>query len=233
MHPLIRVVCLLLIAGFIATAHVSFLLISLCLLAAIYIFASLSLRQCWQLVQRMRWFFLSILVIYFWFTPGRPFSPELASSLWLPSVDGVEQGLIRVACLVLIIAAVSALIQSTNREQLFSAIYYLIAWTRHLGLSPERFAVRATLTLESLSAIQSIVSLKKDQLESSPGIRARIVSLANATSDVFVQVHSNAQKAELTTVSLEQIVPIRIYQWVYPLTLLALFIVALRLPGVS
>ena len=142
MHPLIRVVCLLLMAGFVATANPLVLLLSLSVLTGVYLRASLSIGECWVLIRRMRWFFLSILVIYFWFTPGRAFSPALANALWFPSVDGVELGLIRVACLVLIIAAVSALLQSTRREQLFAAIYSLVAWTRYLGFSPERFAVR-------------------------------------------------------------------------------------------
>ncbi|MBL1433848.1 MAG: hypothetical protein COB94_010500 [Gammaproteobacteria bacterium] len=232
MHPLIRIVCLVLMAGFIAHAQLSFLLISLCLLSAIYVLASLSLDRCWSLVQRMRWFFLSILVIYFWFTPGEAFSPELAKSLWFPSVDGVEQGVIRVACLILIIAAVSALLQSTTREQLFSAIYSLIGWTRHVGLSPERFAVRATLTLESLTEIQSMISTSKAQLSSPPGIKARIVGLANATSNVFVAVYNNAQQSELTSVTLDDAEPLRAWQWLYPLSLIALFAAALKLTSV-
>jgi len=273
MHPLIRVVCLLLIAGFIASAHSVFLLITLCILAAVYILASLSLKQCWSLVQRMRWFFLSILIIYFWFTPGRAFSPELANTLWIPSVDGVEQGLIRVACLVLIIATVSALLQSTCKEQLFSAIYSLISWTRHLGLSPERFAVRVTLTLEALTATQSIISTTREQLapsgqesapqehmESSPStpstrgantslgalshslrahpkstssgtlshsLRARIAGLAKVTSGIFVKVYENAQQAELIDVELNKAEPISLWQWLYPLALVGLYIVSL------
>ncbi|MBL4850821.1 MAG: hypothetical protein JKY90_00850 [Gammaproteobacteria bacterium] len=257
MHPLIRVVCLLLIAGFIASAHSVFLLITLCILAAVYILASLSLKQCWSLVRRMRWFFLSILIIYFWFTPGRAFSPELANTLWIPSVDGVEQGLIRVACLVLIIATVSALLQSTCKEQLFSAIYSLISWTRHLGLSPERFSVRVTLTLEALTATQSIISTTREQLapsgqestpqehmESSPStpstrgantslgmlshsLRARIAGLAKVTSGIFVKVYENAQQAELIDVELNKAEPISLWQWLYPLALVGLYIVSL------
>jgi len=282
MHPLIRVICLLLIAGFIASAHSVFLLITLCILAAVYILASLSLKQCWSLVRRMRWFFLSILIIYFWFTPGRAFSPELANMLWVPSVDGVEQGLIRVACLVLIIATVSALLQSTCKEQLFSAIYSLISWTRHLGLSPERFSVRVTLTLEALTATQSIISTTREQLvpsgqESAPqehmesslstpstrgantslgtlshslkahpktrfcpslrgstssgtlshSLRARIAGLAKVTSGIFVKVYENAQQAELIDVELNKAEPISLWQWLYPLALVGLYIVSL------
>ncbi len=232
MHPLIRVICLVLIAGFTASANVPFLLIAFVLLAAIYLYTSVSLSQCWRLIRRMRWFFLSILVIYFWFTPGDAFSPALANSLWFPSVEGVEQGITRVVCLVLIIASVSALLQSTGRAELFAAIYSLIAWTRFIGFSPERFAVRATLTFSSLSEIQPMIASKTEQLKSPVGIKARIASLAEATTNVFVDVYKNAAKAELTTVTLDDVEAVSIWQWLYPISLVLLFIAALQLPSV-
>jgi len=233
MHPLIRVICVLLMAGFIASANVPFLLVSLCVLALVYLRASLSIRECWALMRRMRWFFLSILVIYFWFTPGRAFSPGLSNSLWFPSVDGVELGLIRVASLVLIIAAVSALLQSTRREQLFTAIYSLVVWTRYLGLSPERFAVRSTLTLEAMAKVQEMIAAKKSGIEPAATVKARIENLAGATSGVFIAVYNNAQQAELTPVTLNQAEPLKLWQWLYPLSLLLSYILILKFTEVA
>ena len=232
MHPLIRVVCLLLMAGFVATGNLLFLLLSLSVLTEVYLSASLSIRKCWALIRRMRWFFLSILVIYFWFTPGQAFSPALANALWFPSVDGVELGLIRVACLVLIIAAVSALLQSTRREQLFTAIYSLFAWTRYLGLSPERFAVRATLTLETMTKVQAMIATTKEQLEPESAAKTRIASLANATSGVFVNVYKSAQRAELTAVTLQDAEPLALWQWLYPLCLLLAYLMLPKLASI-
>lgn len=229
MHPLIRVVCLVLMSAFAATAHIPFLIIAFALIAVVYLRASISVSQCWRLIQRMRWFFLSILIIYFWFTPGDAFIPELANSLWFPSVDGVEQGVTRVICLILIIASVSALLQSTNREELFSAIYALIAWTRYIGFSPERFAVRASLTFSSLNEIQPLISSKKEQLKISDGVKARIASLAEATTNIFVDVYKNASEATLSTVKLDDVDRVNIWQWLYPIALIMLFIAALRL----
>ncbi|MBN4073666.1 hypothetical protein JYU18_00190 [bacterium AH-315-E07] len=223
-----RVICILLMAGFVASANVPFLFVSLFVLMLVYFSASLSVGECWALMRRMRWFFLSILVIYFWFTPGRAFSPALSNALWFPSVDGVKLGLIRVACLVLIIAAVSALLQSTRREQLFAAIYSLVAWTRYLGLSPERFAVRSTLTLEVMAKVQEMIAVKKSGIEPAATVKARIASLANATSGVFVDVYKNAQQAELTPVTLNQAEPLKLWQWLYPFSLLLSYILILK-----
>lgn len=229
MHPLVRVICLILMAGFVASGNLSFVLISAILLAVIYARASVSFEVCWALIRRMRWFFLSILVVYFWFTPGRAFSPQVADLLWVPSADGVEQGLLRVACLVVIIAGVSALLQSTRREQLFAAIFSLVSWTRYMGLSPERFAVRATLTLETMAKVQTLISGAKAHLEPAANLKARIANLAGAISGIFVAVYKNAHQAELSEVAVSDAESVALSQWLFPLGLLSLYLVLPRL----
>lgn len=223
MHPMIRIICLLLMASFVASGIPAYVIVSLSLLIIVYVAARLSVRICWAQVKRMRWFFLSILVVYFWFTPGQAFSPELANVLWVPSVEGVEQGLFRLLCLVLIIAVVSAVLQSTSREQLVSAIFSLLWWTKYIGLSPERLAVRMTLTLEYLLSVQAVIAEAKQNLEPASDLRSRVTNLANTTTGVFISVHQRAEQDELTEVCIDKAEPVMFLHWLYPIVLIALY----------
>ena len=223
MHPIIRIICLLLLAGFIASGKLHFVLAAALLLASVYLIAKLSVSQFWQMMLRMRWFLISIIVVYFWFTPGRAFSPELANNLWIPSIDGVEQGLLRVACLALIVAAVSAVLQSTTRDQLVAAIFSLVSWTRYIRLQPERLAVRISLTLEYLFTVQTMISEKKSQLEQTVHFKQRLRNMAKAVTAVFVNVNKKAQEEELTEVDIINAEPISLLQWLFPIALIVLF----------
>lgn len=224
MHPLIRVVCLLLAAGFVATAKVPVLLFSLVAIASIYLLVAVPISACAKALRRMRWFFLSILLVYFWFTPGHALAPALADNLWIPTIEGVEQGLLRVLSLATIIAAVTALLETTTRDALFSAIYRLLESGRWLGWSPQRFAVRVTLTLEYLAPVQDVVAGVKGRMPSGGTLKARLQAMVAAVATVFAGVYDNAQRVEPAPIMLHQPAPVPLWQWLYPAVLVSAYI---------
>ena len=103
---------------------------------------------------RLRWFYLSIAVLYLWFTPGSPLAPALGA--WSPSLQGLAQGLGRVAVLVLLLTAVRLLFHTSRRDELVAAIAW---WSRPLtplGLDPARLGLRLVLALELLPRLQQL-----------------------------------------------------------------------------
>lgn len=221
-HPVIRIISFLVLAAYLATAEVADMMLAAVALALLYLLLDPGyFRSAWRMIRRMRWFFLSILIIYFWFTPGQPALGFLPlPSAWLPSEQGLRAGSLRIATLLLIILAVNLLLRTTPQKQLIAAIHWLsrpLAW---LGICPDRLAVRMVLVMESLATVQSLVRQGLQGLQRSD---RRLRQLGHFASDVFLQVTEAADRSPCHTITLQRCVAPPLYQWLYPVALGALF----------
>lgn len=186
-HPVVRVVTLLLFALTVALGSPFQLCVAALLLFFFYLFSGLSLAvTVLPPLWRMRWFFLSIFAIYTWMTPGTPLLAD-AQPLrwWMPTVEGVVTGGQRLAALVLILLAVHGLLQITSRTQLVSSLYWLSLPLRFCGVARERFAIRVALVLatagkmrEQVAELVSGVSLSRRDLRGYASIAAALVAAA-------------------------------------------------------
>jgi energy-coupling factor transport system permease protein len=103
-HPLIRVVTLLIFIAGLAFARPLFLVAGIGLLLVLNILVGFPAPgRLLQMVSRLRWLFLAILLVYGWWTPGVELFPAMGS--WSPTSEGIFTGLLRVLSLVLIVAA--------------------------------------------------------------------------------------------------------------------------------
>jgi energy-coupling factor transporter transmembrane protein EcfT len=161
MHPVIRIVTFLVFTLFVAFGGYPQLIFSVVALGLFYGLAHphFPWRASWQMLKRMRWLFLSMLVLYFWFTPGREVFPELEKLS--PSWQGIQIGCLRMGSLVMIVTAVNIIIKSTSTELLTGALLWLLAPLRFIGLPYERLAVRIVLTFNMISEIQYEFDLLK------------------------------------------------------------------------
>lgn len=75
-------------------------------------------------LKRPRWLLVSLVLIHLAFTPGAPLFPGLFS---VPTLQGIEDGLLRAALLVLLMLAAHLLMQSTAREALRAALLWFSA----------------------------------------------------------------------------------------------------------
>ena len=99
-----------------------------------------------SMMRRMRWLFLSVLIIYAYTTPGEYISGwpiDLA-----PSYEGLRDGLYQIARISLVLAGIALLMATSTRENLMAGIYTIIKPLRFLSVSPERFTARLYLTLQ-------------------------------------------------------------------------------------
>lgn len=221
MHPVIWLVSFAIFSIFVSAAQAADLLLS-CILLSIFYWA---LRIPWipaqNMLRRMRWFFLSILFLYFWFTPGQPLAPGLPSWLQaaLPSQPGLQEGITRLLALILIVLAANLLLRNSTQEQLLGAIHWLITPFAVLGLSADRLALRMVLTIEAVEKIQLIVSAKLSDVKGK-GLR----TTGQTTADVFNATVESAQQQPLLVMVIPEESGPALYQWVYPGILILLFL---------
>lgn len=99
-----------------------------------------------RLLRRTRWLFVALFVAYAWALPGALLWPELG---WLsPTLEGGQQGALRVARLALMLAGLAVLLAETPRPRLIYGLYALSWPLAPLGFDRRAFAVRMGLTLE-------------------------------------------------------------------------------------
>jgi energy-coupling factor transport system permease protein len=102
-------------------------------------------QRLFALMRRARWIMFSLLLIYAFMTPGQALwsLPYVAA----PTGEGLLDGVMQLARLSCVLAALSILLTLLSREKLISGIYLLAFPARFIGISRERIAVRLALTL--------------------------------------------------------------------------------------
>jgi hypothetical protein len=113
--------------------------------ATAFLFAPVR-QQALRLLRRTRWLLAVLLLTYAYVLPGESLWPALG---WAsPSVDGAQQGALRVARLVLMLAGLALLLATTARPRLIYGLYVLAKPLTWLGFDRRAFAVRLGLTLD-------------------------------------------------------------------------------------
>lgn len=224
MHPLIRVLCFLVLAGALATGQAATLSLGGLLLGLAYLLHNRTAKAhlptahaAWGMLRRMRWLLLSLLVIYLWFTPGQPVLPYPG----MPSVEGIEAGGLRSAALIMLVFAVSLLLRSSTRAELVAALDGLCRPLVWIGAAtPGRLALRVTLTLELIATqpLNLSASLKR-----APGMRP-LARLSTVAASVFCDTVARAEQMPSLTIEVQDYGPPPLHQWLYPLVLGGAFV---------
>lgn len=229
MHPVIRIVSFVILTAFLALGGVASIVIGAAVLGFLYVrLDGRTWPVAWRLLRRMRWLFLSIAVIYLWCTPGRPLIPGItAFAEWLPTIDGLWQGGSRILSLALMVTAASLLLHVTTRDQILSALRWLMAPLSVLGFPHERFAVRAALTLEAVTQVQGHV---RNALAAIPETGKPLARIGAVAAAIFAVVMQEAESASCMPVELAAQYPPPLVQWGAPLLLLVVMTLTMRFP---
>lgn len=207
-HPVIRVASFLVLAIFLALGQPQhLLLISVFIVMCYFALGWPAVRAAGPMLWRMRWFFLSILLVYLWLSPG----PLTWMSAW--------HGAYRVLVLVLMVFAVHALLSLSSRNELVSAIYCL-AWPLSLlGISRQRLAVRVALVLEYVPRVQQIC------LEREPALGdGRIARAANTSVALYAATLAQASSSTPHELELDVSAAPSRREWMLPLALVVLLL---------
>lgn len=215
-HPLIRVVALLLFTTGMALARPVLLAAGSGLLLLLYLLAGFPRMDVLLLMlKRLRWLLLAIFVVYGWWTPGAAALPALGS--WSPSGTGLYAGLLRGWALAAIVAAVHLLLQLTPRAQLLPAVMQLLRPVCGHTLR-ERLAVRSVLSIEAVALVQPVVSASLEQQRLRPG---RLAALGEAARCIYEQVLERAAEADTAAIEIAELTAPPLWQWLIPLVLAA------------
>lgn len=224
-HPVVRIISFLIFSLFLALGDLSQIVAAAALLSMLYFQAGFTcLINAGVMLRRMRWFFLSIIVIYAWLTPGQPLWPMLSSiPWWMPTIDGVVMGGHRLLALVMMVLAVQWLLLVTSRAQLVSALYWLTLPLVITGFSRERFAVRVALVLGTLERVQDCVSERIKQAALKRGdLRGYAAVTAMLVSDVVRQGEQEGRQ----DIEIDVEGAPALWQWLWPLALTGVMLMA-------
>lgn len=214
-HPIINIVSFLILAIALSVGGVAQLLLALLLVSVCYLLVpQRNLSRLWIMLLRLRWLWLSLLVVYLWFTPGQVLLQ--AWPAWSPTWEGLVQGLERVGVLLVIAVAAHLLMQLHGPEEMVAAIHRLswpLAW---VGVSRDRFALRMMLVLEKVSEVQPLRMLAR---EDSRRADNPLLGISQAVGAMFQQALQRAESEPPREVVLPCADTPPLWQWLLPFML--------------
>lgn len=225
MHAVIKIISFLIFGIAVSTGGHEILLAGLLLITPLYFFEQgVHIKNAYTMLKRLKWLFLSILIVYLFFTPGRLLIVDL---YWGPTVEGLIQGLSRIFVLLLLVAAVNLLISSTEQDDLLSAILWCLRPLALFGIPHERLAVRITLTLEAVSLVRQDFRSQSERSQPKDGKAVEkqpVLSAISATAHrLFLSAINKAETTETREVVLPEETSPPLLQWLIPIILAVLF----------
>lgn len=212
MHPFIKILCLLAItillisASPIRTLFIIFIIIFLLLLAGIEYW-----QTVWAMCRRMKWFWLSLLILYGWFIPGTPlFLVESIPSGYIPSIEGLSAGGLRTIALLSIVCAVVLLMKSTSQDELIVSIMWIISPLRLFKIQTAQFAARLVLTLGAVTNTENGI---KDTLSKKMGEASIFQSGIDSMTKLLLNIETQAIKNPDIEIMLPKLNAPALYQW--------------------
>jgi energy-coupling factor transport system permease protein len=230
-HPIIRILCFLVLAGWLAAAGAERLMAALSTLALAATAAPAgTLAATWAMLRRLRWFFLSLLIVYGWFTS---MPADSARSDWLhallPGAAGLMAGLERVIALACIVYAVSLLLRVSSREDLLRGVYMLARPFAVFGLRPERVALRLLLVMDALDATRTGLRAGLPRYAR----RARLRDVGDYAAGLLEDTIDRAERRESEEIVFDPGGLPPSWQWLLPLALFGLlFLLAAAMQAV-
>lgn len=213
LHPVIRVLGLIAVAVACAIGHSVQLVLATLLLLIVALFArNVDWRTWFQSLRRLRWLFVSLAVLFFWFTPGEPLFVLGLPGAIVPTWEGLTLGAQRMYALVLMVIGAQMLLQSTSRSELLHALYVL-SWP--LAVVPglrERLALRLVLTMERVASVQMLVT--EARLQSTAGRDAIRVRWGQLVHALFDRTLALADQAGTDVIVIDQDKRPPLWQWV-------------------
>jgi len=228
-HPVIRIICFLVFVTCLSRANAGQLFSGLALFSLLYFYSPIDfLPRAFAMLLRLRWFFLSILVLYIWMTPDTSLLNDSFSVFSFIPV-GITSGLGRIFSLVLIVLAVSYLLASLEQDQLIAAIYWLVAPLAYVGLEREKMVLRLAMGMDAVGKLAKAPRLKdgnENRLGAGKNFYHRITGSIRHYYEYVLGCAKEDTGREYTFDCLN---PPAFWQWAFPLGLYLLFLLAGRI----
>ncbi|VAW70787.1 hypothetical protein MNBD_GAMMA12-294 [hydrothermal vent metagenome] len=209
MHPLISIISFIICAislSLSVTLPASLITFCLCIFALFFVNQGFSKWR--TLLWRLRWFWLSITVLYIGFTPGEAVWP---TAYWSPSFEGFRSGLMRVLILIDIFTLVFILHNKSSREKIVAGLHSLCWPLQFKSGLRDKLVLRLLLTFEYVDKLQGKVEKINQQCDSGMGPIDRMVT-------VLQKMINESSFTELSkAIIFKPLAYPRWYEWAYPL----------------
>lgn len=149
MHPFVKL-CFF-IAVLVLLSDSNFLGLLAMLLAMLVMMWVTKTKGFLNVLNRMRWLLISMLLIFAFATPGEllPFFPVQ----FAPTHEGVHAGMLHLLKFITALSALHLLVTSASRQNLALALYMLLWPLKYLRINIEKFTARLLLTLHYVEDI--------------------------------------------------------------------------------
>ncbi len=171
----------------------------------------------WNMIWRLKWFYLSIFLLFSFLTPNNITEHSGYIISGLPG--GVSYSLYKIAALILIVMSVIIFIVAIPRNELIATLIFLSKPLAIVGFSSDRFAVRVFLIVEFVELLPALLSSKKQSSESHSKIKKIVLSLETVINEVY----RLAETSECKTIRYDNIKLPGYYQWGYLLVSILIF----------
>ena len=158
----------------------------------------------------MKWFFLSILIVYLFINHANAdFTTQL--------IEGSKRILILITMMLL----VSWLINKTPRDQILSAIIYLLSPLKYFGFSTETMALRIELIFQNIDNVQAIVTKRKESLQKG---KKNINEIGKSVSGIYFDMVNDIDEKTLEEITIKLQNPASFSDWLLPFFLFLILI---------
>ncbi len=226
MHPAIKIISLIILSLFLTQGNWLTLLLTGAVVLPFYIIRPSLWISARTMIWRLKWLFLSILLIYIFFTPKISASiSQLNPYLYL-----LLPGLFRILVLITLILAVNLFIKTTTKNEILTALLWILSPLKRIKIDIERFILRAVLTIEYLEKLnQKLTEMKaqiKPEIQSGSWVDKKrrafyhlVTGSTAALRELFAEVSSSTPKEYF----IDENDPPGWFQWIIPLILFLLF----------
>lgn len=159
MHPAIKIVSLILVTIFITQGGWFTLALTSTILLPFYVIDSRLWFSAIKMLSRLKWFFLSIIVIYYYYTPEIQSSQSYLTTL----NERFTPGLFRISVLIIILFSVNLFIKTTTKEDILSALLWLFLPLKFFHINIDRISLRAVLTIEYIEELSARLAQYKEK----------------------------------------------------------------------
>jgi energy-coupling factor transporter transmembrane protein EcfT len=212
LHPVIRLACFLLLVAGLAVASKTFLVVVVPLFLLLFK-AYCTFSSVLPLLKRLRWLFLSLLILNLWF--------QSATFTWLPDTAGLLLAMERIGALIIIVLAAHLLISTTPTPEIIAALqWWFIPLNKIIGFSSEKLAVRLALILDTVQTVQNLYTDTPFTPTKNP-----IKKISERVAGLFAQVLKHAETTPLRTLEISKFQSPPLWQWCYPLLIVVFIII--------
>jgi len=207
-HPIIRIANFFLLVAGLAIHSLAIFIIAIPLIFLLFR-AGCTFLSLISLLKRLRWLFLSLLILHLWFSAGQ--------WSWIPTISNVFIAIERVGGLIIIVLTAHLLVKTTSTQAIIAALQWWLMPLKFLGFSSEKFTVRLALVLDTVHSVTKIQTQAQ-----TTDIKNPIIKIADKVSTLFVQVLEQAENAPLNQLNIPSLTAPPLWQWLYSLILLIL-----------